>query len=191
MSRKYPTAQIESIQIDYGIVYVNYGLAGVRRLGPTRGGATFEAMKELRDIEYDGRIGKSKLQVIDAIDAVLKVINLDTSRENLKMAMPYIVETGAGTVEDPYVLEVTAASIGLLEDEKYFENVTMFAKLVGGGYKKITLYNAMNESDFSLAAVQKAEGTISLEIYAHWEVDEDDVTNVDKLFTIEDVAAIA
>ena len=184
---KYKTEQIEAIQIDYGIVYVDYGEATERRLGPTRGGATFEVMKELRDIEYDGRIGKSKLQVIDAIDAVLKVVNLDTSHDNLKLAMPYLVETG---IDPDLVLEATEASIGLIADGKYNANITMFAKLVGGGYKKIVLFNALNESDFSIAAVQKAEGTVSLEIYAHWEVDEDDVTNVDKLFTVEEVAAI-
>ena len=188
MSKKYPAAQIEAIQIDYGIVYVDYGEVTQRRLGPTRGGATFTVTKELRDIEYDGRIGKTKLQVIDAIDAMLAVVNLDTSHENLKLAMPYLVESG---VDPDFVLTAEENSIGLVASGKYNKNVTMFAKLVGGGYKKIVLFNAMNEADFSIAAVQKAEGTVSLEIYAHWEVDEDDVNNVDKLFTIEEVAAIA
>ena len=39
-------------------------------------------------------------------------------------------------------------SVGIIPEEAYLKNVTMFAKVVGGGYKKITLFNAMSEADF-------------------------------------------
>ena len=62
----------------------------------------------------------------------------------------------------------------------------MFAKTIKGEYKKITLYNALSENGLTLAAAPKAEGTVALEIYAHWDAT-DDTKN---LFEIEDVASI-
>ena len=186
---KYKRAQLDKVQIDYGIIYINYGEVDERKLGPTRGGGTFEATQTIRDIEFDGRLGKTKgLQTIDFIDAKLSVNTLSVTNDDLKILMPYLVESGA----DPdFVYTATEASLGLIPNEDYLKNVTMFAKTVDGEYKKITLYNAMNEAPFSFAAVDKAEAEVSMEIFAHWEVDEDDVENVDKLFQIEEVASIA
>ncbi len=65
--------QIENIQIDYGIVYVNYGDTDQKLLGPTRGGGEFVATATIRDIEYDGSKGKTKgMQVVDDITAQLE-----------------------------------------------------------------------------------------------------------------------
>lgn len=184
---KYTTAQLESIQIDYGLVYVDYGEATQRVLGPTRGGATFEATQAIRDIEFDGRNGKSKgMQHIDFIDAKLTFVNLAISKADLQVAMPYLKANGT----DPDILECTPDSLGMIPDTAYYKNITVFGKKVGGGYKRISLFNAMNEAPFSLAAVPKGEGTVNMEVFGHWEA-EDDVANVDKLFDIEDVASIA
>jgi len=172
--------QIENIQIDYGIVYANYGEVGERRLGPTRGGGEFTATKNIRDIDYDGRKGKTKgMQVVDEINAVLKVANLDTSMDELALAMPYATYSGGK-------ITCESSNIGVIPDSAYLSNITMFAKVVGGGYKKITLYNAMAENDFSLAAVPKGEGRIALEVYAHWDAADDTAD----LYDIEDVGTL-
>jgi hypothetical protein len=177
MQRELTTQQIENIQIDYGMVYINFGTVGERRIGPTKGGATFTLTKTLRDIEFDGAIGKSKgMQVVDDINAMLSISSLDTSMDDLAIAMPW-----ADYASD--VITAKSSNIGVVADSAYLTNVTMFAKLVGGSYKKITLYNAMNESDFSLQAAPKAEGTVSMEINAHWDPTDDTVD----LFEIEDV----
>ena len=182
---KYTTAQLESIQLDYGIVYADYGEAGERLLGPTRGGATFDATQQVRDIEFDGRNGKSKgLQAIDFIDAKLAFASLAISKEDLQLAMPYLQPNSV----DPDILECTPDSLGLIPDSAYFTNITVFGKVVGGGYKRITLFNAMNEAPFSLAAVPKGEGLVNLEVFGHWETDT--ASTVDKLFDIEDVATL-
>ena len=184
---KYTAAQLANIQIDYGIVYVDYGLAGERVLGPTRGGATFEATQQIRDIEFDGRNGKTKdMQHIDFIDAMLKVMTLAISNDDLEVAMPYL--TKSGTTPD-FVYTCDPDNLGMVPDAAYFTNVTVFGKKTGGNFVKVTLFNAMNEAPFSLAAVPKGEGTVNLEIHAHWEADEADV--VDKLFEITNVASIA
>jgi len=62
----------------------------------------------------------------------------------------------------------------------------MFAKLMNGQYKKITLYNAMSESEFTLAAKPKGEAEIKLEISAHWDAFDDAMD----LFKVEDIANI-
>jgi len=173
--------QIENIQIDYGLVYINYGVTEERQLAPTRGGGTFTVTKNIREIEYDGRKGKTKgMQVVDEINAMLSVPLLCASMDNLALAMPW------ATYSDGK-LSAESGNLGVIQDSAYLTNVTLFAKVIGGGYKKITLYNAMTENDFSLAAAPKAEGVITLEVHAHWNA-EDDTAD---LYDIEDVGTIS
>lgn len=174
--------QVENIQIDHGIVYINYGETDQKMLGPTRGGGQFQVTKNIRDIEFDGRQGKTKgLQVVDEINAQLTVTHLDASLETLQLAMPY-------AKYDKTEKKITCGndSVGIIPEEAYLKNVTMFAKVVGGGYKKITLYNAMSEADFTLTAAPKGEGEMPLEVYAHW----DPMDDTQPLYEIEDVDAI-
>ena len=174
--------QIENIQIDYGIVYVNYGGNGQKLLGPTRGGGEFVATATIRDIEYDGSKGKTKgMQVVDDITAQLNVTSLNASMDTLKMALPFAKCDGT-----PEKLSVGSDSVGIIPDSAYLENITMFAKTVNGKYKKITLYNALSENGLTLAAAPKAEGTIALNVYAHW----DAIDDTKNLFEIEDVERI-
>ena len=173
--------QIENIQIDYGLVYINYGETGGRQLAPTRGGGTFSVTKNIREIEYDGRKGKTKgMQVVDEINATLSVPLLCASMDNLSLAMPWATYANGK-------LSAKSTDLGVIKDSAYLSNITMFAKVIGGGYKKITLYNAMAENDFSLAAAPKAEGVIQLEVSAHWDA-EDDAAD---LYDIEDVENIS
>jgi hypothetical protein len=174
--------QIENIQIDYGIVYVNYGAVGEAQLAPTRGGGTVTITKNIRDIEFDGRKGKTKgMQVVDEVNAMLSVPLMDTSMDNLAKAMPWATYAASK-------LSVKSANLGVISDSAYLKNITLFAKVIGGSYKKITLYSAMNESDFSLAAVPKDEGIIQLEVYAHWDPKDDtkDLCDIEDIETIDD-----
>ena len=180
MKRQLTQQQVENVQIDYGMIYINFGEVGEYRLGPTRGGGTFTATKTIRDIEFDGAKGKTKgMQVVDDINAMLTVNNLDTSMENLSLAMPWANYSNG-------VLTAKSANVGVIQNSAYLKNVTMFAKVVGGGYKKITLYNAMNEKDFVLAAVKKGEGEVGMEISAHWDALDDTAD----LFKVEDVSTL-
>ncbi len=184
---KFTAEQLANIQVDYGIVYVDFGESTQRVLGPTRGGATFEATQEVRDIEFDGQLGKTKgMQVVDSINAVMKMTSLAISNKDLEVAMPYLTRSG----EDPnYTYTCESASIGAVANDNYFKNITLFAKKTGGKFVKVTLYNAMNEAPFSLAAVPKGEGTVNLEVFGHWAVDS--AESLDKLFEITHVDSIA
>ena len=142
------TKQIESIQIDEGVIFLNYGETDERLLAPTRGGGEFAATVTVRDIEFDGRHGKTTgTQVIE---------------ENLALAIPTctIAADDGKTIKNP--------TTGVIGADKYLKNVTMFAKTIGGKYKKIAIYNAMHETGFNVKAVQKAEGELALEFLAHY-----------------------
>jgi hypothetical protein len=174
------STQIANIPIDYGMVYIDFGEATERQLGPTKGGATLKITKELRDIEYDGSRGKSKqMQVIDSINCSLVVASLDCRMDNLALAMPWITYSSDELTADP-------GDVGAIASGDYFTNIVVFAKLVGGEYKKITLYNPMNESDFEFSAAPKAEGMVSFEFFAHW----DPTSDTQDLFKIEDVSTL-
>lgn len=172
--------QIEAIQIDYGIVYLNYGEIGEKLLGPTRGGGEFSVQASYRDIEYDGAKGKMKgMKVVEDLNAMLGVTLIDTSIDVLELAMPFITRVGN-------ILTAASSAVGIIPGAAYRKNVTMFAKLISGQYKKITLYNALNEKDLSLAAKPKGESEVELELSAHWDPS-DDAAN---LYQIEDVAGL-
>jgi len=170
--------QLENIQIDYGIIYADYGEVTQKQLGPTRGGGEFKAIGKIKEIEVDGIRGKAKgLQYYEEINAALIVKILDTTLETLALAMPH-ADLSAG------VLKNTTGGV-IIPATKYLKNITMFAKVTGGGYKKITLYNAMNENDFQMAAKPKGESEIALEVWAHW-----DPANPVDLYKIEDVGTL-
>lgn len=155
--------QIESIQIDESVIFLNYGEADERFLAPTRGGGEFAATITVRDIEFDGRHGKTAgTQVIEEQGASIKVTTLCMSQENLALAIPNctIVSDDGKTIKNP--------KTGVIPLEAYLKNITMFAKLISGKYKKITIYNPMHETGFTAKAVQKAEGELGFEFLAHY-----------------------
>lgn len=157
------TKQIESIQIDEGLIFLDYGETTQKLLAPTRGGGEFAATITVRDIEFDGRHGKTAgTQVIEEQGASLKVTTLCMSQENLALAIPTC------TVSSAEGNEIKNPPTGVIPMSAYLKNVTMFAKTIGGKYKKITIFNAMHETGFTAKAVQKAEGELAFEFLAHY-----------------------
>lgn len=178
-------AQVNKIQIDEGLIFIDYGTANERKLAPTRGGGEFTATMTIRDIEFDGRVGKTAgTQVIESQEAVLKVNSLCCSQKELQFALPGCRVTGTG---DAAVIKnakagVLSAAVG---SSVYCTNVVMFAKLLDGKFKKITIFSPMNEGALGIKAVQKAENELALEIYAHYGIGD---LNGD-LYQIEEVSA--
>lgn len=171
--------EIDKIQIDEGILYFNFGETTETKVAPIRGGGEFTVKNTIRDIEYDGKMGKTKgLQVIDEQNATLKVTTLNASQDTISKAIAGCNMTGQ---------IITNGEGGIIPASKYLTNVTLFAKTIDGEYKKITIYNALNEGDFTLGAKPKAEGEIGLEFIAHF----DPMDSTKKLYKIEEVSAIA
>lgn len=182
-------AEINKIQIDEGVLIIDYGENAERPLLPCRGGGEFSAAATVRDIEFDGRIGKTQgLQSIDDQTATLKVTVINMSQQNLAIAMPFCRMYDANGNEVPSDLTTNPAIIGnpksgIIPSSAYLKNVTMFAKLVDGTYKKITIFRPMHENGFTVKAAQKAEGELALEFNAHYTTNDLDGS----LWTVEEV----
>ena len=172
---------VNKIQIDEGIVVVNYGESDEKVLGPTRGGAEFTATPSIRDIEFDGRKGKSKgLQVKDGEDVVLKVKTLCCSNENMALAIP------GATVSGDTNSTVTPGGFGLIPKDKYLKNVAVITKMLDSTYKILIVKNPMHEGAFTFKAASKAENEHNLEMIGHY--DPFDKENGEKIWNIQDSA---
>ena len=158
------TAQVQKVQFDEAVVIINYGLATERSLGPTRGGGEFSATVTVRDVEFDGKIGKTAgMQVIEEQGATLKVTSICLSQDDLILSVPGCRVTGSGAsavIKNPVS--------GLIATSNYLTNVCMFGKLADGTYKRVTVYNGMTEKGMTIKFAPKAEGELELEFNAHY-----------------------
>lgn len=186
MKTKQRKVDVENIQIDHGIIFKDYGLETQKLLAPIRGGSTFKVERTIRQIEFDGQGGKTKgTEVIDDENATISAKTLNASLDSLSMALP-----GAKVTKDEESGEVTkieSAELGLLSDENYMENITMFAKTLKGDYLKISIFDAMADNGLEFAAVQKAEGEIQLDFAAHhsYENETKKIYSIDRIQDIE------
>ncbi len=186
-------AQVNKIQIDEGVLYVDYGEASERKIGPTRGGGEFNATQTIRDIEFDGRVGKTAgMQVIESQEAVLKVNSLCCSQKEIEFALPGCRVSGTG---DAAVIKNAKAGVlsAASGSSVYCKNLTLFAKLMDGKFKKITIFNPLNEAAFAVKAVQKAENELALEVYAHYTISDlnGDLYQIEEVTSAESEAALS
>lgn len=170
------SGQTQKIQIDEGIVVINLGLQSEKVLGPTRGGAEFTATPSIRDIEFDGRIGKTKgLQIKDGEDVELKVNTLDCSQETLALAIPNAVpNSNTGKIEQ--------GDFGVISSDNYISNIAIITRTLDSKYKILKIKNAFHEGPFGFKAVQKAENEHNLDFFAHYDYSNPN----DKIWSIED-----
>ena len=187
MESKVTKEQVENIQLDHGILFKNYGLPTQQLIAPLRGGTTFTVERTYRNIEFDGAMGKTKgLTTLDDENATLTVKTLNSSLETFADKLP-----GAKITRDEETKKITkieASKMGILPDDAYIENVTVFAQKISGEFVKITITNAMDENGIEFAAVQKAEGEIELAYSAHHVYDENKKV---PLYTIENIKEIS
>lgn len=174
-------AQLDKILIDEGIVFINWGVtAEEAKLGPTRGGGEFTVTPVYRDIPVDGVRGKTKgLKVLDSLDAMLKVSILSHDQQQVAKLLPF-----ADVGLTPF--DITSGEQALVPATKYLTNVVMFCRTLDGKFKKITLFNGLNEAPLVISAKPKGESEFALEIHAHW----DGITTTNELFKIEEVATM-
>lgn len=176
MPRNITTAQKESIMLDSAVLFADYGLATQREIGITKGGVEFNVSENVRDIEYDGRRGKTKgMQVVDEINAYLKCSTLELSNDNILATLGAASETGT-------IISNTAC--GLIASTRYLNNVTAFGYMnKTGAFKKITLKNAAAfNGGMTIKTTDKGEATIDLQFNANW--NPEDMTET--IYSIED-----
>ncbi len=167
MLRVFTENEVKKIQIDEGIVVLNLGLETEKILGPTRGGVEVTITPEIRDIEFDGRRGKTAgMQVKDGEDATVKVISLCCSQESLLYALP-----NAKLSEDKKTIE--QGDFGLIGQEQYIQTIDVITQMLDKTYKTLKFYLGLHEGAFSYKAVSKAENEHNLEIIPHYSIDDD------------------
>lgn len=184
MKTKQRKVDVENIQIDHGIVFRNYGLETQKLLAPIRGGSTFKVERTIRQIEFDGQGGKTKgTEVIDDENATISAKTLNASLDSLSMALP-----GASITKDKSgeISKIESSDLGLISDENYNDNITMFCKTSKGDYLKISIFDAMADNGLEFAAVQKAEGEIQLDFAAHHSYEDE----TKKIYSIERIQSI-
>lgn len=186
MDSKITKEQIKNIQIDHGILFKNYGLESQNLIGPLRGGTNFKVERTYRNIEFDGAKGKTKgLKTLDDENATLTAKTLNFDLETMADKLP-----GATITRDEATKKITkieSGKLGLLDEDEYIENITMFAQKISGEYIKVTITNAMDENGLDFSAVQKAEGEVELAYSAHHEYDESKKV---PLYTIENISSL-
>lgn len=184
MKTKQRKVDVENIQIDHGIVFRNYGLETQKLLAPIRGGSTFKVERTIRQIEFDGQGGKTKgTEVIDDENATISAKTLNASLDSLSMALP-----GASITKDESgeITKIESSELGLISDENYNDNITMFCKTLKGDYLKISIFDAMADNGLEFAAVQKAEGEIQLDFAAHHSYEDE----TKEIYSIERIQSI-
>ena len=163
--RRITQNQRENIVLNAAILVADYGEATAREIGITKGGVKFTVTETVRDIEFDGRRGKTKgMEVVDEIDAVLETTTLELSQENILLALVAAAEGDGG--------EIVNTDGGVIPDERYLKNITAFGICnKTSKYKKITLYNPGAAGGLEIATSDKNEATVPLKINAHWDMD--------------------
>lgn len=159
---------INKIQIDEGIVVLNYKEDDEKILAPTRGGAEFTVTPSIRDIEFDGKKGKTKgMQVKDGEDVTLKVNTLCCSQENLALAIP-------GAKIDATSKKITPGKFGRISQDAYLKNIAIVTKMLDNTFKILVLKNPMHEGAFGFKANSKSENEHNLEMIGHYDIAKDE-----------------
>ena len=173
------TNEIEKILIDPGLVILNYGEEDERKLAPCEGDNSIVVTQEIRDIEYNGRRGKTKgLRRITAEDATLTVNLLNLSQENLKLALAGAnLEAGTGVITN---------GDGSIPDTDYLKNVTLIGPTLDGRWKAITIYNAMADNGLSVTASKNGEAQVQVAFAAH----RDPTNSASPIYRIEDIEVV-
>ena len=172
------TIQIESLLFDAMILYKDYGYPTQAMIGITRGGAEFVVTENVRQIEYDGRRGRTMgMENVDQIDASLKVKTLEITQENMFESL------GAAELNENGAISNTNG--GVIPVGRYLHTLTGFGILNKSGvFKKVTLKNAAacNNGGLTLSTSDKNEAELEMTFNAAW--NPLDIT--EKIYTIED-----
>ncbi len=161
MSKNLTVEQIEKIVVDTGVVYLNFGLEGEKILAPCKGDNAFTVEQEIKDIEFNGRRGKTKgLRRVVSENASLTVNIMNLSQDNIKLALAGSIQDEAGAITN---------GPGAIADTEYFRNVTLVGDTLDGHTKVISLYNAISDSGLTVTMTDKDETAVQLTFAAHYD----------------------
>jgi len=181
MDKRVPLEAIEPIIIDAGLVYKNWGEVGEAMLGVTRGGNSFQVEPEYKEIERDGARGKEKhMKRLINLDANLVVNLMTLSKENIKDAV------GCASVDG----DIVKTKLGV-EETDYIDNITLIGEKLGGGYIRITIFNAFSDQGIEIAMEDREETVVETTFAAHFDPEKSETDNYSDLFEIEHLETLA
>lgn len=170
----------KNLLLDSGAFFINYDIttdtfktakdAG-KLLGATRGGGSFSAVPEFRNIEVDGLAGASKgFTVIDAWEVRMGANVIEVNAK--------IIETALAAANNTYDIDSDSDKVtgkGTVDLTDYIDNVTFVGKRLGYDAPVIIqVFNALNTNGLSLTTSDKGESVIALDFQGHYDVIGDD-----------------
>ena len=170
----------KNLLLDSGAFFINYDIttdtyatakAAGKLLGATRGGGSFTAVPEVRNIEVDGLAGASKgFTVIDSWEVRIGANVIEVTAK--------ILQTALAAAKNSYDIDSDSDKItgkGTIELTDYINNVTFVGKRLGFDAPMIIqVFNALNTNGLSLTTSDKGESVIALDFQGHYDVVGDD-----------------
>lgn len=171
-SKKTTGARPQSVQnfaIDAGGVFLNYGLAGERQIGATRGGSTFTVEQELREMEIDGlknpAMGARRLT---GGSATLAINNLEMSPENLLIMFPGAAQNAVDLGATGGTTHQRISRNRNLQLSDYITNVAIVQEVLGKTQRMVYIVkNAINTENFEVSTSPDDEVVVACTFGAH------------------------
>lgn len=152
-----PTVPAASdIMLGEGVVWKNYGQAGVALIGATRGGGKVEITKKINDMKYDGAYGLTKtLRRYDRFEVKMTISFLKINYVNLAYGLPVTIADGTdqdGTYKKlTFDMDIVAADV--------LTNVAFVGQKHDGKQCIIIINNALNIDNINMDFKEKDELT--------------------------------
>ena len=182
----------KNLQLDAGAVFKNYNVAtdtpvtaAAKLIGATVGGGTFAMTPEVRQIAVDGAKGPTKgLEAIDSWTCRLTTAIKEVTVDSIKLALA----TGAATSPTSPAGYRKITINEEIADADYIDNITWIGKMSGSSNPIIiVLKNVLCLAGFQFVVADKNEGSVPLELTAHYDVTDLDSVPVD--IYVPDVSA--
>ena len=161
----------QNLQLNAGMFVKDYDpLTGTLEtatiLGATSGGGTFTAVPEMRAIEVDGVRGVAKgMQVLDSWEIKMTTTLKESTAENFKLALA----SAKVTQDETNKYEVITAN-NFIDDTDYIPNVCWLGTISGSDKPIcIKIMNVLNTNGLNFTFEDKGEGSIALELMAHYD----------------------
>lgn len=142
---------------------------GKKLLGATNGGSTFTATRNGHYLSVDGTPEKTRGNwILDSWDASIQTSVMEITAANLKASLAAATLTSAGDQAAEGYTAVTPKDV--LEDEDYLGSISYIGRISGSNQPVIiTIFNALNTADLSIAPKDGEEGSLSLTLTAHYD----------------------
>lgn len=163
------TETAQSLMVDAGAVWLNYGLTDERMLGATRGGSSFVVEQDVREPAIDGSPGplRGTRRVVE-VRPRLTVNLLELTRENIMLAL--VGSTAAAVPDTTATTHQEIRRSRNIIDADYVENIALVGTIQGTDNPIIImLENAINDQNFELGTEDREESVLEVQFTGHFD----------------------